>query len=342
VIDWRARARRGPVHKGFSIRIALGIDVGGSKVALCVGDESGRLLASRRRPTEPSGDAARDVARLVDDARALLAEAGLAPARIDAVGVSLPGPLDPRGLRVVNPPNLPGWRDVPVRALLADALGRPVFLENDANAAALAEWRFGAGRGFASLVYLTLSTGLGGGVILDGRLVRGRNWSTGEIGHLPLVWNGEPCACGLRGCAEAYLGGRAWAKRLAATTPPGSRVAALAAGAGRAPTPVELVAAAREGDAFACAELARWNEHLAQVIAIVAMTLDPDAVLLGTIAAAAGELVLAPVRAAVAAHVWPRIAEGLAILPAALGERQPYYAGLCAALDGCGAETPAA
>jgi glucokinase len=154
---------------------------------------------------------------------------------------------------------------------------------------------------------------------------------------MPLVWDGEPCACGLRGCAEAYLGGRAWATRLAKLTPPASRVAALAAAAGRSPTPVELVAAAREGDAFAREELSRWNRHLAQVIAIVAMSLDPDAVVLGTIATAAGEeLVLAPVRAAVAAHIWPRIAEGLAILPAGLGKDQPYYAGLCAALDGFG------
>jgi glucokinase len=305
-------------------------------VALCVGDDGGRILAARRRPTEPSGDPVRDVARLAEDARALVAEAGLTLDAIDGVGVSLPGPLDPKAQRVVNPPNLPGWRDVPVRERLGEAIGRPVFLENDANAAALAEWRFGAGRGFESLVYLTLSTGLGGGIVHGGRLLRGRTWSAGEVGHLPLEWNGEPCACGLRGCAEAYLGGRAWARRLAHVTPRDSRVAALAGGRDAA-TPVHVVAAAREGDAFALAELDRWNDHLARVIAILAMSLDPEAVILGTIAAAAGEeLVLAPVRERVRAHVWPRVADGLAIVPAALGERQPYYAGLCAALAGFG------
>jgi glucokinase len=297
-----------------------------------VGDDGGRLLAARRRPTEPSGHAERDVARIADDARALVAEAGLALDAIDVVGVSLPGPLDPKGQRVANPPNLPGWRDVPVREWLGAALGRPVRLENDANAAALAEWRFGAGRGFQSLVYLTLSTGLGAGIVADGRLLRGRTWSAGEVGHVPLVWNGDPCACGLRGCAEAYLGGRAWAARLAHLAPRDGRVAALAGGRELA-TPVHLVQAAREGDDFARAELDRWNDHLAHLVAMLAMTLDPELVILGTIAAAAGEeLVLAPVRERVAAHVWPRVAHGLEIRAAELGEKQPYYAGLCAAL----------
>lgn len=313
----------------------LGIDVGGTKVAICVARADGTILARLRRPTEPSGDPVADVARMAADARGLAAQAGVALDSLGAVGVSLPGPLDPKGMRVVNPPNLPGWHDVAVQPLLVEALdGLPVHMENDANAGALAEWHFGAGRDFRHLVYLTMSTGVGGGIILDGRPWRGRTWSAGEIGHVPLVWEGEPCACGLRGCAEAYLGGASWARRLARIAPPDGRVAELAGGREKA-TPKELVQAAHEGDAFALAEIERFNTYLAQLLSQLAFTLDPEIIVLGTIVVAAGEkLVLQPLRDLVRAHTWERIGGGLEIQAAALGEDQPYYAGICAALSG--------
>jgi glucokinase len=128
------------------------------------------VLARERRPTEPSGDGEADLARLIADAERLLNRAAVSPAEIAAVGVSAPGPLDRERGRILGPPNLPGWHDLPLRDRIADALGRPVFVENDANAAVLAEWRFGAWIGLSSLVYLTMSTGVGGGLILDGRL----------------------------------------------------------------------------------------------------------------------------------------------------------------------------
>ena len=313
----------------------LGIDVGGTKVALCAGEPGGELRAKLRRPTEPSGDPATDVARLADDARQVIAEAGLALSDVDAVGVSLPGPLDPEGLRVLCPPNLPGWDDVPARDLFAEALGiEAIHLENDANAAGLAEARFGAGQGFGSVVYVTMSTGIGGGIVLDGKLWRGHSWNGGEFGHSTLEWYGEACACGLRGCAEAYLGGAAWARRLARLALPGGRVAELAGGTEHV-TPVQVMQAAREGDAFALGEIVRFNRYLAHLLVNLAFTLDPEVIVLGTIVAAAGEeLVLEPVRQAVRERTWPRIGAGLEIRAATLGELQPYYAGLCAALSG--------
>lgn len=309
----------------------LGIDVGGTKVAFALGEADGTLLAHRRRPTRPSGDPERDVAELAAGARELLAEAGVEVGALAGVGVALPGPLDPVGDRVIAPPNLPGWRDVPVRRWLASHLGEvPIALENDANAAALAEFRFGAGRDHGSLVYLTMSTGVGGGIVADGRIVRGHRWSAGEIGHTVLEWEGEPCACGLRGCVEAYIGGASWARRLAAITPAESRVALLAGGREKA-TPREVLEAAREGDAFALEELERFNTLLSRTIVSVVFTVDPQAVLLGTIPTAAGELVFGPVREKVRSHLWPRLAE-VEILPVGLGEELPYYAGICAAL----------
>jgi len=315
----------------------LGIDVGGTKVAFALGEADGSLLAHRRRPTRPSGDPERDVAELAAGARELLAEAGVEVGALAGVGVALPGPLDPVGDRVIAPPNLPGWRDVPVRRWLASHLGPvPIALENDANAAALAEFRFGAGRDHGSLVYLTMSTGVGGGIVADGRIVRGHRWSAGEIGHTVLEWEGEPCACGLRGCVEAYIGGASWARRLAAITPAESRVAQLAGGREKA-TPRHVVEAAREGDAFALDELERFNTLLARTIVSVVFTVDPQAVLLGTIPTAAGELVFGPVREKVRSHLWRRLAE-VEILPVGLGKELPYYAGICAALAALGPE----
>ena len=242
---------------GFSIPLALGIDIGGTKVALALGDEEGRVIARHRRPTEPSGDPNADVARLVDDARRLLAESGVGAGELACAGVSAPSPIDAERGLILSPPNLPGWRDVPVAGPLADALGVPVHLENDANAAALAEWRFGAARGARNAVYLTMSTGIGAGLILDGRLYRGHANAAGEIGHAPVAWDGEPCSCGKRGCLEAYAGGAAWTRRLRALTPASSAVAEFAGGVEHA-TPEHVVAAAQRGDAFACAEMERW------------------------------------------------------------------------------------
>jgi glucokinase len=274
------------------------------------------------------------VARLAEDARALLREAGVSAGEVAAVGVSAPGPLDPEAGAVLKPPNHPGWERVPLRDWLEAELGRPVHVENDANAAALAEWRFGAGRGTQDLVYLTMSTGVGGGLVLGGRLHRGLFSSAGELGHAPIVWEGEPCACGLRGCLEAYVGGAAWARRLGRITPPDSRVAALAGGVAAA-RPEHVVAAAREGDAFAAEEMARYNEFLARAIVQLAFTLAPEVVVLGTIPTAAGEaLCLEPVRRRVREHLWPFLAGRLRIAPAELGDRLPELAGIVVAREG--------
>lgn len=309
----------------------LGIDIGGTKVALALGEPDGAPRASRRIPTAPSGDAAADLARIAVAAQALLAEEGVAPEQVELVGVSIPGPLDVEAGQVLNPPNLPGWHRAPVRDALAQALGRPVVIENDANAAALAEWRYGAGRGLRHLVYLTMSTGVGGGLVLGGRLHRGVASSAGEVGHMPIEWEGEPCACGLRGCLEAYVGGAAWTRRLARVTPAESRAAALAGGRDRV-RPEHLVQAAREGDPFARGELDRWNEYLARALVTLTFVLAPEIFVLGTIAAAAGEeLCLGPVRERVRSHVWPFLGRGLRIEASALGDALPYRAGLAVA-----------
>jgi len=310
--------------------LRLGFDVGGTKVAVALGDAAGAVLARARIPFPATGDPARDLARMIEAAEALLRERDARLEDVEAVGVSAPGPLDAARSRILSPPNLPGWKDVALVDRFAEATGAPVALENDADAAALAEWRHGAARGARHAVYLTMSTGVGGGLVLGGRLHRGAG-SAGEVGHAPVEWAGEPCACGLRGCLEAYVGGAAWARHLRRVAAPDGRVAALAGGVGGI-RPEHLLAAAREGDGFARSELARWNDYLTRGIVWLVMVLAPEVIVLGTIARAAGEsLCLAPVREAVARHSWARPAGAVRIVASALGDELPERAALAVA-----------
>jgi glucokinase len=309
----------------------LGIDIGGTKTELALGDGAGAIHVHERSPTPLSGDARADLARIVERCRTLLARYGSRAEGLSALGVSMPSPLDRELGVVLNPPNLPSWHGLPVRQLLEQAFERPVALENDANAAALAEWRYGAGRGCDDVVYLTMSTGVGGGLVLGGRLQRGVASSAGEVGHIPVEWEGERCSCGLRGCLEAYTGGAAWARRLARLAPADGAVARLAGGAAQA-RPEHVVAAARAGDAFALAELARFNDYLVRGLVAIAFTLAPQRIVLGTIPTAAGEaLCLAPVRERFRRHVWPFLAERIEIVPSALGALLAAHAGIVVA-----------
>jgi len=305
--------------------LLVGIDIGGTKIATSAGDAAGSVIARTRRPTGGSGDPRSDVAMLAEDVRRVVAEAGGRVSDVAWVGVSVPGPLDASGTRLLGPPNLAGWDDVPLAGWLADELGRPVRLENDANAAALAEWRFGAGQGFDDLVYLTMSTGVGAGLILGGRLYRGAGRGAGEVGHARVCWDddAERCGCGAQGCLEAYVGGAAWTRRLRGEQDDPERA-----------TPEAVVAGARGGEPWALAEMDRFNRYLARGIVNLGFTLAPQAVILGTIVAAAGEaLCLEPVREQVRRDLWDVLARELVILPAALGDALPDRAGLGVALE---------
>jgi len=311
----------------------LGMDIGGTKVVLAVSDADGEPVAVRRFPTSLSGDWRADLEVLVLEARSLLDEAGTAPEALTRIGVSVPGPADPKAGVLINPPNMPGWEGVPIAQHFRDALGVETRMENDANAAALAETRFGAGRGVDDLVYLTMSTGVGAGVIAGGRLVQGAFGAAGEPGHLPIVRDGRGCACGLRGCLEAYVGGNAWRDHLRGVAPADSQAVALAGGEASALLPEHVVEAARAGDPWAAATFGTWLDDLAQGLVSIVMLLEPRRIVLGTIAVAAGEaLCFTPLRERLAAKLWPHQAERLELVPAALGSRLPERAGLAVAL----------
>ncbi len=273
--------------------LAIGVDVGGTKVAAGVVDEQGVVIAKSRRPTPSASpsDVEQTIADLVADLRA--------GHDVTAVGIGAAGFIDAERSTVLFAPNL-AWRDEPLRDEVAKLIGLPVFVENDANAAAWGEYRFGAGRGFDHLVCVTVGTGIGGGIVLDGRLYRGRFGIGAEFGHMQVVPNGRRCGCGQRGCWEQYCSGRALlheAREIADVQKEwGKRLLELGDGRPEGIEALEVTTAAQEGDPAALACFEAVGSSLGQGLADLASTLDPAVFVIGGGVADTGELLLAPAR----------------------------------------------
>jgi glucokinase len=288
-----------------SDRAVLAVDVGGTKMAAAIVDRSGRVERRSECPTAPGASAERLLADLTD-----LVVAVLDGDRPPAVGVGCGGPMDlPAGR--VSPLNIPGWRDFPLRDEIARLAGVPVVLHNDAVAMALGEQRYGAGRGRAAFLGIVVSTGVGGGLVLDGKVRSGRTGNAGHIGHVVVDPSGPPCACGGHGCLEAIARGPAivaWAQAQ------GWSPAAGAVADGRA-----LVDDARAGDPIALAALTRGGQALGAAVASVAAVVDLDGVAVGGGIANAGDLLLGPAREAYERHGRLDFIRDLTIEAAALG-----------------------
>lgn len=277
---------------------AIGIDIGGTKIAGAVVDDDGRILRAERRPT-PAGDPEAIVTHTVEIVRSLAGGGDIPP-----VGVVVPGFVDAAREQVYYAPNV-RFRTVPLRALLQERLpGAEIVIDNDANAAGWAEFRYGVGRGVSDMMLLTIGTGVGGAVIADGRLLRGGFGAAGEIGHVRVVPDGLLCGCGRRGCIEQYGSGRALLRYANDEADRGGAGAVLAAareadGALDSANLGRLLETADPGAVAALATLGRW---LGEACASLGAVLDPRVVAFGGGVAAAGELLLEPVRAAFREH----------------------------------------
>lgn len=277
----------------------LGIDLGGINIAAAVVDESGHILGRDSRPTPHApGEVVAD--HMAAAARAAAGQAGVSLEEIASVGVGSPGAIDPQAGMVINWYNL-GFDHVPLSALLAQRLGLEVFLENDANAAALGEYAAGAGKGSASMAAITLGTGVGGGAVLGGKLYTGFNYAGMEVGHFVLEYNGRPCKCGRRGCFESYCSATALIKRTREEMQrhPDSLLWQAAGGSldrveGR--TSFDAMA---QGDPVAKAVVDEYASYLGCGVASLVNILQPEVFCIGGGVANAGETLLAPVRAIV-------------------------------------------
>jgi glucokinase len=309
------------------MNLTVGVDVGGTKIAGGVVDESGQILATARRVSPATDREA--IERNIEDLVAAL--------RVDhdvvAIGVGAAGFVDSKRSVVMFAPNL-AWRDEPLRESLEKRIGLPVVVENDANAAAWGEFTFGAGEDATDSLLVTVGTGVGGGIVLNGELHRGAFGVAAEIGHLRVVPGGRLCGCGNRGCWEQYASGTALVKDAREQAREGSLIARSlldrAGGDVDKITGPLITQAAQAGDEFAREQLATLGRWLGEGIASLAAVLDPAVVVLGGGVSEAGDLLLEPVRAHFRANLTGRhYRPELDIRAAQLGNR----AGMIGAAD---------
>ncbi|QQS03019.1 MAG: ROK family glucokinase [Austwickia sp.] len=279
------------------VDVALGIDIGGTKVSGGVVDASGRILRRARRATPDRSTSPRVVEDTIVAVVRELEATTEATEQVQAVGVGAAGWVSSDRATVLFAPHL-SWRNESLRDALRDRIGAPLFVDNDANAAAWAEWRFGAARGQQDMVMITLGTGIGGAILRDGRVERGRWGIAGEFGHMQVVPDGQRCECGNRGCWEQYASGNALVREARSMIDAGSPMATdlaarLSADEGPLSGPL-VTAAAQEGDPTAVELLAEVGHWLGVGLANLAAALDVGLFVIGGGVSAAGDLLIGP------------------------------------------------
>jgi len=274
-------------------QLAVGIDIGGTKVAAGLVDSKGRVLFKTRVPMVATGDAASGFAAVKAAIEAVLAATPHAREGLGGVGVCSPGPLDPFGGVVINPPNLPCWRNFPLAAEVKRAFGVDARVDNDANAAGLAEALWGAAVGYQSVFYATIGTGIGTGIVFGKHIYLGRTGSAAEGGHVTIDYQGPQCACGKRGCIEALASGPSLARRARERLAAGqagapapsqaerSKILALAGGNPEAINAETIASAHQQGDPLATQLLKETADFLAIWLGNVIDLLEPDVIVIG-------------------------------------------------------------
>lgn len=296
------------------MKYAIGIDIGGTKISLALGTDKGKILARREIPTLTGSRANACVRELAANLRALIVHSCIPPKKILGIGVGCPGAVNSKKGTLPRSPNLPGWAGLPLKQILQKATGIPVHLANDANAAALGESFFGAGKNSKNFIYITVSTGIGGGIVVNGELYEGSGFAAGEIGHMSIVPDGRKCNCGQKGCLEAYASGTAIARfvreklageKITGKSPyfplykRGSK-GDLSFGAR------EVGAAAAKGDKLAVESYRKAGYYLGIGIANLLNILNPETVVIGGgVLKSAHKIFWATMMKSAKQHAWP-------------------------------------
>ena len=259
--------------------------------------------------------------RIEESLDAALGKAGVKRERLAGLGIASPGAVDvARGI-VPNAPQLPGWQDVPLARLLGERFGLPTLLENDASAAALGEHRFGAGRGSRHMLYITVSTGVGGGIIIDGDLYRGKSGAAGEMGHVIIDMNGPPCGCGARGCLESLASGTAIAKRGELLAESGGSPILARLRKEEGPDTAEMMErAVTMGDAASREAFRQAGHYFGVALAGFVNVFDPEVIVIGGGVAKAGDLLLEQARVTMESLAMTQPLKGVRLTVSELGE----------------------
>jgi len=316
--------------------LVLGIDLGGTKILTAVTNPQGEILSLDNSVTPAAKGQDAIIQAIVESVRRALNQAELSMADLVAIGVGAPGPSNPQTGILYTSPNLPGLRNVPIRDIIEQDFNKKAFLINDANAAGLAEFRYGAGRGSCCFIYITVSTGIGGGIVLDGRVYTGAAGLAAEIGHMTIEDKGPLCNCGNVGCWEALASGTALAKeaRRRITEGENSSILEHAEGDVEKVSAQVIQQAAEAGDSLAKELLARTSHYLGTGFANLINIFNPDVIAIGGGVANIGEMLLGPAYAVAKERAFLQAYESVRFVPAELGRNSGVLGAAAYALQG--------
>ena len=306
--------------------IVVGVDFGHSHLRVAVGNLAHQVLAEQSEPIDVDASASQGFDRAEQLVARLVESTGIDRDKVLGVGLGVPGPIDVESGTLGSTAILPGWSGINPRQELTDRLGVPVQVDNDANLGALGELVWGGGRGVKDLAYIKVASGVGAGLVVDGRIYRGPGGTAGEIGHITLDESGPVCRCGNRGCLETFTAARYVLELLR-----GSH--------GEGLTIPKMVQLGREGDPGCRRVIGDVGRHIGMGVASLCNILNPSRVVLGGDLAEAGELVLGPIRESVSRYAIPSAAQRLSVVPGALGARAEVLGALALVLSEMGDST---
>lgn len=303
-------------------RTVLALDLGGTKILAALISDKGEMLAREYTPTMASGGPESVINRLFSAIDHLLSLKNMNPSQLSAISIAAAGPIDMEKGVVTASPNLPGWHNIPLRSIIAGKHKVNVFLINDASAAALGEHRFGAGKGANNLIFVTVSTGIGGGIIINGQLYVGASGGAGEIGHMTIDVNGPRCSCGNIGCLEMLASGTAIAREAIRRIRDGEKSSLVDLVGGRIDniTAEKVSLAAKAGDSLALAVIAKAAAYLGAGMVNLVNIFNPEIIVVGGGVAKMGDLLLEPARQVVRERAFRLLSQAVRIVPAQLGD----------------------
>lgn len=322
--------------------LVLGIDLGGSKILTAVVAARGQMLSSDRSKT-PSSEGQEAVIRsILGSAQRAMEQAGVSVSELVAAGAGAPGLVNSRTGIVATSPHLPGWWEVPLRDMIQDGLGKATFLINDANAAALGELRFGAAQGARNFIYITVSTGIGGGIVIDGEIYSGVTGIAGEVGHMTIDDEGPACNCGSRGCWETLASGTALAREARRRIEEGSDTSILGHAGGDVSrvTAKTVQSAAEQGDALAGELIARTGYYLGVGLANLVNIFNPELIVIGGGLSNIGDMLLEPAFRTARERAYREAFEAVRLVRAELGRNSGVLGAAAFALQEIRREGP--